>query len=174
MTKKCPSCKRQLIIPNGPKKSEYLFVGDSPGKEELWELAPFVGPAGRVLNEELQRLGRARGEFRVTNLWLHSKPNKSDDKHDACLEFCLTKLLEEELPGKKYIFLMGSDTVSTLCEDKKVSEWEGLQVISPYFIDRLTFASLNPAIALRGPKVIGDFRLALEKFFKAVHENGSQ
>ncbi len=50
-----------------------MLVGEQPGDREDREGKPFVGPAGKVLNEALKKAGIARGEVYVTNVVKHFK-----------------------------------------------------------------------------------------------------
>ena len=92
------SCKRcdlwrtatQTVFGEGPIEADVMFVGEQPGDAEDKEGRPFVGPAGRVLQEALEAAGLARLSAYVTNAvkhfkWeprgkrrLHMKPNTSE------------------------------------------------------------------------------------------------
>jgi len=50
----------QLVQAEGPKNAKIAFVGEAPSSEEIAYGRPFVGPAGRELNNELQRVGIRR------------------------------------------------------------------------------------------------------------------
>jgi uracil-DNA glycosylase family protein len=55
----------------GPRTARAMFVGEQPGDREDLEGHPFVGPAGRVLDEGLGRAGIARDEVYLTNVVKH-------------------------------------------------------------------------------------------------------
>src|ERR1700704_3314166 len=77
----------QTIFGEGPPGSRVVFVGEQPGDSEDREGHPFVGPAGRVLDQALDEAGIDRSTVYVTNAvkhfkWvargkrrIHSKPN---------------------------------------------------------------------------------------------------
>jgi uracil-DNA glycosylase len=85
----CPLWKRgsQTVFGEGPAAARVLMVGEQPGDREDMAGRPFVGPAGRLLDEALVAAGIDRGDVYVTNAvkhfkWepagkrrLHKKPN---------------------------------------------------------------------------------------------------
>ncbi|HEY6957550.1 MAG TPA: UdgX family uracil-DNA binding protein [Candidatus Limnocylindria bacterium] len=80
----------QTVFGEGPRNAELMFVGEQPGDVEDRQGEPFVGPAGRVLDEALDAAGIDRRTVYVTNAvkhfkWkprgkrrLHEKPNGSE------------------------------------------------------------------------------------------------
>lgn len=87
--KACPLWQHatQTVFGEGPKRATIMLVGEQPGHEEDLEGHPFVGPAGRLLDEALKAAGIERETVYVTNVvkhfkWtpkgkrrLHQKPN---------------------------------------------------------------------------------------------------
>jgi uracil-DNA glycosylase len=71
----CPLRKpaTQTVFGKGRKSSELMLVGEQPGDREDREGEPFVGPAGKVLDEALERAGIAREEAYLTNVVKHFK-----------------------------------------------------------------------------------------------------
>jgi uracil-DNA glycosylase len=72
----CQACElwqsgTQTVFGEGPARARVLFVGEQPGDREDREGHPFVGPAGRVLDEGLQAAGIRRDEVYVTNAVKH-------------------------------------------------------------------------------------------------------
>lgn len=61
----------QAVFGEGPDGARLLLVGEQPGDREDIEGEPFVGPAGRVLDEALRRAGIERGSVYVTNAVKH-------------------------------------------------------------------------------------------------------
>src|SRR6267143_7189166 len=91
----CQACdlwKRgtQTVFGEGARRAEVFFVGEQPGNEEDLTGQPFVGPAGRLLNDALAEAGIDRAQTYVTNVvkhfkWeprgkrrIHKKPNASE------------------------------------------------------------------------------------------------
>lgn len=63
----------QTVFGEGPRKALVMFVGEQPGDQEDKLGHPFVGPAGRLLDEALVEAGIDRSEVYVTNVVKHFK-----------------------------------------------------------------------------------------------------
>jgi uracil-DNA glycosylase len=63
----------QTVFGEGMKRARMLLVGEQPGDREDLEGRPFVGPAGRILDEALQAAGIDRADAYVTNVVKHFK-----------------------------------------------------------------------------------------------------
>jgi uracil-DNA glycosylase len=63
----------QTVFGEGRRRSKVVMVGEQPGDREDLEGRPFVGPAGRLLDEALERAGIDRSAVYVTNIVKHFK-----------------------------------------------------------------------------------------------------
>jgi len=63
----------QTVFGEGLKRARLMLVGEEPGDREDIEGHPFVGPAGRILDEALDRAGIERADAYVTNVVKHFK-----------------------------------------------------------------------------------------------------
>jgi DNA polymerase len=102
--KGCPLYKTgtQTVFGEGLPSASVMFVGEQPGDQEDREGRPFVGPAGRILDQALQEVGINRSEAYVTNAvkhfkWeprgtrrIHSKPNARE--LTACKPWLMAEL----------------------------------------------------------------------------------
>jgi uracil-DNA glycosylase len=61
----------QAVLGEGQTKAEVMLVGEQPGDREDIEGHPFVGPAGRVLDQGLERAGISRRDAYITNVVKH-------------------------------------------------------------------------------------------------------
>lgn len=73
--RECPLWQRatQTVWGEGPTRARLMLVGEQPGDREDIEGRPFVGPAGKLLDTALQRLGWSRDALYVTNAVKHFK-----------------------------------------------------------------------------------------------------
>jgi uracil-DNA glycosylase len=73
--KACPlhELGTQTVFGSGPVSAKLMLVGEQPGDREDREGKPFVGPAGKVLDEALEAAGIARKEAYLTNAVKHFK-----------------------------------------------------------------------------------------------------
>src|SRR4051812_34581223 len=71
----CPLWKTgtQTVFGEGPPTASVMLVGEQPGDQEDREGRPFVGPAGRVLDEGLELAGIERDRIYLTNAVKHFK-----------------------------------------------------------------------------------------------------
>ncbi|HEV8071060.1 MAG TPA: UdgX family uracil-DNA binding protein [Planctomycetaceae bacterium] len=63
----------QTVFGEGPARARLILVGETPGDQEDLQGKPFVGPAGRLLNEALVEAGLNRADVYVTNAVKHFK-----------------------------------------------------------------------------------------------------
>jgi uracil-DNA glycosylase family protein len=73
--RECPLGERatQTVWGEGPTRAALMLVGEQPGDREDLEGRPFVGPAGRLLDDALSQLGLDRNSIYVTNAVKHFK-----------------------------------------------------------------------------------------------------
>ena len=79
----CPLCdlsrtRKRAVPGEGPVDAEVMFIGEGPGSNEDQQGRPFVGPAGRLLNELLASIGLARDQVYITNVVKCRPPNNRD------------------------------------------------------------------------------------------------
>src|ERR1700756_3333732 len=72
---RCPLYRiaTQVVPGKGPTRAALMLVGEQPGDQEDLAGAPFVGPAGRILDRALQHAGIDRAEVFITNAVKHFK-----------------------------------------------------------------------------------------------------
>lgn len=73
--RRCPLYRHatQAVFGEGPERAEVMFVGEQPGDREDLAGRPFVGPAGRVLDAAIEKVGIDRARSYVTNAVKHFK-----------------------------------------------------------------------------------------------------
>ena len=73
--RRCPLYEQatQAVFGEGPEHADVIFVGEQPGDQEDLQGKPFVGPAGQVLDEVIQKVGIDRKKVYVTNAVKHFK-----------------------------------------------------------------------------------------------------
>lgn len=147
----------QTVFGEGPKRAELMLVGEQPGDKEDLAGEPFVGPAGRVLDQALEGAGIDRSQVYVTNVvkhfkWeargkrrIHKKPNMAEIT--ACKPW-----LEAELSVVKptaLVCLGATASQALLGKDFKVSRQRGELVPSP--LADIVTGTIHPSSILRGP-----------------------
>jgi uracil-DNA glycosylase family 4 len=91
----CRRCKlyggrTNLVFGDGAAQARLMFVGEAPGADEDRQGLPFVGAAGKLLNNLLSKLGLSREEVYIANVLKSRPPGNRDPEADeitACLPF---------------------------------------------------------------------------------------
>jgi DNA polymerase len=116
----CTACglhasRTQTVFGVGDEKADWLLVGEAPGAEEDRLGEPFVGQAGRLLDNMLAAIGLARGDNVYICNVLKCRPpgnrNPEPDEVAKCTPFLLRQV---ELIGPKLIVAMGRFAAQTL------------------------------------------------------------
>ena len=155
----CPLWKTgtQTVFGEGLTKAEIVFVGEQPGDREDREGRPFVGPAGRVLDEALDEAGIDRRLAYVTNAvkhfkWegrgkrrIHQKPNA--EELAACRPWLDAEL--SVLRPRVLVALGATAAQSLLGRTFRVTKQRGVPVESDLAPNVL--ATVHPSSILRAP-----------------------
>jgi len=175
----CQACdlwKRgtQTVFGEGAVPAPLMLVGEQPGNDEDLEGHPFVGPAGRVLDQALEAAGLDRKQTYVTNVvkhfkWerrgkrrIHSKPNSVEIA--ACVPWLQAEL---EVVKPEVLVCLGATAAQALLgRTFRVTQSRGKFVDSP-LAPHVT-ATVHPSAILRAPdsetrhaemaKFIADFK----------------
>ena len=145
----------QSVFGEGPADAGAMFVGEQPGDREDLEGRPFVGPAGRVLDEAIEAAGIDRRHIYVTNVvkhfkWeprgkrrLHSKPNAAEVH--ACRPWLEGEI--RTLQPSVLVCLGATAAQALLGSGFRVSSQRGAWVRSPLAPNVL--ATVHPSSILR-------------------------
>lgn len=115
----CRKCRlansRTNPVPGeGNKGSRVMFVGEAPGRKEDESGRPFVGPAGQLLTELIEKIGVKREDVYITNVVKCRPPNNRDPMDDE-IEACLPYLLRQiKLINPSVIVALGRHSARTL------------------------------------------------------------
>ncbi|MHC1768361.1 MAG: UdgX family uracil-DNA binding protein [Verrucomicrobiia bacterium] len=155
----CPLWKAgtQTVFGAGASHPTVVLVGEQPGNDEDLAGKPFVGPAGRLLDELLTEAGIDRAQTYVTNVvkhfkWepsgkrrLHKKPNAREIA--ACRPWLDAELLV--LRPRVLVCLGATASQALLGRDFRVSTGRGQFVKSP--LAEFVTATVHPSSILRAP-----------------------
>src|SRR5688572_12300588 len=149
----------QTVFGEGPANATLMFVGEQPGDQEDRAGRPFVGPAGRLLDEGLEAAGVDRDQVYVTNAVkhfkfvrqelvkrrLHKKPNAAEVR--ACNPWLREELL---LVQPTLVVALGSTAAQALLGKAfRVTHHRGEVVESDWAGPVL--ATVHPSSVLRAP-----------------------
>ncbi len=120
----CRRCKlykgrTNLVFGEGPEHANLMFIGEAPGADEDQQGRPFVGAAGQLLNNLLNKLGLSREEVYIANILKSRPPGNRDPEPDevaACLPF-LKKQIQAIRP--QVIVILGRIAAQALLDTKE-------------------------------------------------------
>ena len=175
----CENCKlhfsRKRSVPGeGPANGEILFIGEGPGFYENEQGRPFVGQAGKFLDELLTTAGYDRSSVFITNVVKCRPPENRDPELDeltACAVY-LDKQIETINPH--VIVTLGRISMGKFLPAARISAVHGQ---SFRVNDRLVVPMFHPAAALHQPSlkstIIADFS-ALPKVIEEAKQKKSK
>jgi DNA polymerase len=145
----------QAVFGEGKLTSEVMLVGEQPGDQEDLAGAPFVGPAGKLLDRALDEAGIDRGTTYVTNAVKHFKwkargTRRIHDKPTWTETLACRPWLESELALVKprALVLMGATAAQSLLgKSFKVTQNRGVPLDSD--LAELVVATIHPSAVLR-------------------------
>lgn len=147
-------CKLQKIATQPvyefkPPSSGIVFIGEAPGREEDKQGKPFVGAAGKLLDEMLKEIDLTRKDVYVSNVVKYRPPNNrepSEAEKNSCRVWLNAELL---FINPKVIVTLGSHSLNRFVKDAKISAVHGTAFSHPSNIP--IFAMYHPAAALYNP-----------------------
>ena len=153
----CPLWRNatQTVFGEGPAKARIVMIGEQPGDHEDGTGKPFVGPAGRLLDQALVAAGLDRKDIYVTNAvkhfkWvprgkrrLHQKPNTREIA--ACRPWLGAEILTLE---PRVVVALGATAAQTLMgRDFRVTQLRGQMLAFPWA--EVFLATVHPSSIFR-------------------------
>lgn len=155
MCKRCRLSEGRInAVPGeGNSSAEILFVGEGPGKTEDALGRPFVGAAGRILDEMLESIGYKREDVFIANVVKCRPPDNRDPEPDEVLACWGYLEAQIKLVQPKLIVTLGRHSMNRFLSGLKISEvhgqsrsasgiWQKKQVYLPLY---------HPAVSLYSP-----------------------
>jgi DNA polymerase len=156
----------QPVFGDGNPKAKIVFIGEAPGKDEDLQGKPFVGRAGKFLNEMLGIIGMKREDIYITNTVKYRPPGNRDPQPDEISE-CLPWLMEELAFIKPLIVIpLGRHAMNRFFPTEMISKVHGklLHKKIKDFLVEYFFPLYHPASALYN----GGMRETLIEDFKKI------
>lgn len=150
----CTQCalhesRSQTVFGVGNQDADWMIIGEAPGAEEDRRGEPFVGRAGKLLDEMLRAVGQERGGVFIANILKCRPPNNRDPQAEeaaACRSYLERQI---ELVRPKIIIAVGRIAAQQLLEtDTPVGRLRG----SLYHLGEIPLVvTYHPAYLLRSP-----------------------
>jgi len=152
-TSTCTRCRlsatRKNVVPGeGPEKAELMFVGEGPGSEEDATGRPFVGRAGRLLDQAMKEADIGREDVYITNLVKCRPPDNRqpmEDEMNACHDFLVAQI---EFVDPVIVCTLGATALMRVLGKRGISSHRGRIFRQS---GRIIVPTFHPAGALRNP-----------------------
>jgi len=156
----------QVVPGEGSAEAEIMFIGEGPGRDEDIQGRPFVGAAGKFLNEMLTNINLRRENVYIANV-VKCRPPQNRDPLPEEIETCWSWLLEQiRTIQPKLIVTLGRHSMGRFLPGMKISEIHGKAMRREMpEIGKQVFCTLyHPAAALYN----GSMRDVLINDFKKI------
>lgn len=135
----------QLVFGTGNPDADIVFIGEAPGKNEDLKGEPFVGAAGKFLNEMLAMIGLERGDIYITNIVKYRPPNNRDPLPAEKAAFLPYLQKQIDIIDPKAIVTLGRHSMDSLLPGLTISQVHGQP---KRYHDRVFIPLFHPAAAL--------------------------
>ncbi len=152
--KHCRRCRlregaTQHVFARGNPRAPVMFIGEAPGQEEDRQGLPFVGPAGKLLDQMIFAMGLRQDDVYITNIVKSRPPGNREPRPDE-IEACFPHLERQiELVGPRIVCTLGRPASNALLGTNvamgelrgRWHSYRGIPVLPTY----------HPAYLLRSP-----------------------
>jgi DNA polymerase len=161
----CPNCelartRTQTVPGSGPASAEVIFIGEAPGQREDQQGLPFVGPAGRFLDELLAVAGWSREDVYIANV-VKCRPPGNRDPLPEEIAACRPYLDEQfAVVDPRLVVTLGRFSMQRWFPNAAISRIHG----NPRYLEdgRVVVPMYHPAAALHNGSlrdvIVEDFR----------------
>jgi len=163
---KLHSTRKTIVFADGNPKAELVFVGEGPGHDEDVQGLPFVGRAGKLLNQMIEAMGLQRKDVYICNVVKCRPPENrlpERDEIECCSPFLLRQL---DVISPKVIVCLGACAAQTLLQTNRgISHFRGQWLD---FRGHKLMATYHPAYLLRNPAAKGEVWKDLQKVMSVL------
>ena len=115
----------QLVFGNGSIDAELVFVGEAPGKNEDIQGKPFIGAAGKFLDQMLEMIELKREDIYITNIVKYRPPGNRDPRPDEKKAFLPYLQSQLEVIKPKVVVTLGRHSTNCFLPDLQISKIHG-------------------------------------------------
>lgn len=171
VTPELASQAKQLVFGTGSVDANIIFIGEAPGKKEDASGLPFVGAAGKFLDEMLNSVNLNRADIYITNIVKYRPPENRDPTPQEKSVFWPYLLKQIMIIRPKIVATLGRHSGQVFLKDLHISADHGVPQNYKFIIDGkreeiIILPLYHPAAALYN----GALRSTLMKDFKTVEK----
>jgi len=164
----CPDLAEQatnLVMGDGNIDTDIVFIGEAPGKNEDLTGLPFVGAAGKFLDEMLATIEMNRSDIFITNIVKYRPPNNRDPLPEEKQAFWPYLVRQLDVIQPKIVVTLGRHSMEYFLPGSKISEIHGQPKRISFGDGKIVIVPLyHPAAALYN----GSMRATLIEDFKKL------
>ncbi|MDD5748039.1 MAG: uracil-DNA glycosylase [Actinomycetota bacterium] len=168
---RCPlsTGRTKIVFGMGNPTSKLMFVGEAPGRVEDERGLPFVGPAGKLLDELLAGIGLRREDVYITNV-VKCRPPGNRDPNPGEIETCNPFLSEQiRLIEPRIVCSLGRVAAGVMLrKNVQISRIHGERFSGPGYFNVVAF---HPAAALRTPETLELVKSDFQKLSSYLHDS---
>ena len=169
---KCTKCElsetRTNSVPGkGNFKSDVIFVGEAPGKNEDEKGEPFIGIAGKKLSGALESAGISRDDIYITNIVKCRPPSNrvpKTNERETCREYLKQEI---KIIKPKIICILGNTVFNSILGGSEIMKYRGKVAQKD---KQLYFITVHPAATIYNQKLVDVFKEDIKKLFKITRE----
>ena len=151
----------QLVFGEGSLDADIVFIGEAPGKNEDMKGIPFIGAAGKFLEQMLDMIGMKREDVYITNIVKYRPPNNRDPLPEEKTAFLPYLQAQLDVIQPKMIVTLGRHSMNCLLPDLQISQVHGQP---KRYKGRVILPLFHPAAALYN----GSMRALLQEDFSNI------
>ncbi|HEY3277335.1 MAG TPA: uracil-DNA glycosylase [Syntrophorhabdaceae bacterium] len=168
----CTKCslagtRKHVVFGEGDANARLLFIGEAPGEEEDIQGRPFVGRAGKLLDQLIERTGLRRKEVYICNL-LKCRPPQNRDPEPSEIALCKEYLFSQlEIVNPRVICTLGRHAYNALFgTDERITRIRG--ALTKYR-GALLLPTYHPSFLLRNNEKIKEAWEDMERLRQLLH-----
>ena len=166
---KCKLCKNRtnIVFGTGNENADIMFIGEGPGADEDAQGIPFVGKAGKLMNNAFEGIGINREEVYIANIVKCRPPGNRNPENDeviSCIDYLRNQVV---LVKPKIVVVLGSVALKAILGDEySITKTRGKWIEKKGIRYMPTF---HPAALLRDEKKKIDFWNDLREVKKLIY-----
>jgi uracil-DNA glycosylase len=124
----CPELKKQatqMVFGDGNPEAEIVFIGEAPGKKEDEQGLPFVGAAGKFLNQMLDSMKLKRKDIYITNIVKYRPPANRDPLPEEKKDFLPYLFQQLAIIKPKLVVTLGRHSMNCFLPELSISAVHG-------------------------------------------------
>ena len=163
---------KNLVMGDGDLNAQVVLVGEAPGRKEDESGLPFVGTAGKILNELLATINLTREQVYITNIVKYRPPNNRDPLPSEKAAFWPYLLRQIEIINPQVVVALGRHSLSYFFPEALINQVHGEgQLFETTTWSGIVFPSYHPAATIYNRSLKGTVEQDFQKLLKILINN---